>query len=183
MRHPYLFFSAADPAAYRERRKTDPAARARYEKATEKAEEYLAEPFVTWEYANGSETLHANFGGRHVHFGDRVYANFNLTLVDDTHIYVGDGTMFAPNVVVATAAHPILPSLRERGLQYNKPVRIGKNCWIGAGAILLPGVTVGENSVIGAGSVVTGSIPAHSLAAGNPCRVIRTLTEEDRMNG
>lgn len=124
--------------------------------------------------------LHANFGGRHVHFGDRVYANFNLTLVDDTHIYVGDGTMFAPNVVVATAAHPILPSLRERGLQYNKPVRIGKNCWIGAGAILLPGVTVGENSVIGAGSVVTRDVPANVVAAGNPCRVLREIGEHDR---
>ena len=76
--------------------------------------------------------LHANWGC-HTHFGNHVYANFNLTLVDDTHIYVGDYTMFGPNVVVASAGHPILPSLREKAYQYNFPVRIGKNCWIGAG--------------------------------------------------
>ena len=84
--------------------------------------------------------LHANWAGRHVHFGKGVYANFNLTLVDDAHIYVGDGTMFAPNVVVATAAHPIDPTLRAGAYQYNLEVHIGKNCWIGAGAVILPGV-------------------------------------------
>ena len=99
--------------------------------------------------------FYSNWGGRHVHFGRGVYANFNLTLVDDTHIYVGDYTMFGPNVTVATAGHPILPALREQGEQYNAPVRIGRNCWSGAGAILLPGVTIGDNTVIGAGSVVT----------------------------
>ncbi len=124
--------------------------------------------------------LHANFGGAHVHFGSFVYANFNLTLVDDTHIYVGDHTMFAPNVVVATAAHPILPELREKGYQYNRPVHIGKNCWIGAGAILLPGVTVGDNTVIGAGSVVTKDLPAGVVAVGNPCRVLREISDYDR---
>ncbi|MCD8126433.1 MAG: sugar O-acetyltransferase, partial [Clostridiales bacterium] len=79
--------------------------------------------------------LHANWGGHHVHFGRDVYANFNLTLVDDTHIYVGDCTMFGPNVTVATAGHPILPELREHGLQYNVPVHIGRNCWLGAGVV------------------------------------------------
>ena len=93
--------------------------------------------------------------GKFVHFGKNVYANFNLTLVDDTHIYVGDCTMFGPNVTVATAGHPILPQLRAQGYQYNASVHIGKNCWIGAGAILLPGVTLGDNVVVGAGSVVT----------------------------
>ena len=82
--------------------------------------------------------FHANWGGHHVHFGKGIYANFNLTLVDDTHIYVGDYTMFGPNVTVATAGHPILPELREQGYQYNAPVHIGKNCWIGAGAIIVP---------------------------------------------
>ncbi len=72
--------------------------------------------------------LHANWGGKHCHFGKSVYANFNLTLVDDTHIYVGDCTMFAPNVIVATAGHPILPELREKQYQFNMPVHIGKNC-------------------------------------------------------
>lgn len=124
--------------------------------------------------------LHANWGGRHVHFGKHVYANFHLTLVDDTDIYVGDDTMFGPNVTVATAGHPILPILREQVYQYNMPVFIGRNCWIGAGAILLPGVHIGDGTVIGAGSVVTKDIPANVVAVGNPCRVLRPIDERDR---
>lgn len=124
--------------------------------------------------------LRANWGGRHVHFGKNVYANFNLTLVDDTHIFVGDYTMIGPNVTIATGGHPILPELRERGLQYNMPVHIGKNCWLGAGVILVPGVTVGDNVVIGAGSVVTKDIPDNVVAVGTPCRVLRPVSERDR---
>lgn len=124
--------------------------------------------------------LRANFGGKHVHFGNDVYANFNLTLVDDTHIYVGDNTMFGPNVTVATAGHPIFPQLRRKAYQYNMPVHIGKNCWIGAGAIILPGVTIGDNTVIGAGSVVTRDIPSGVVAVGNPCRVMRPISNYDR---
>lgn len=124
--------------------------------------------------------LHANMGGHHVHFGKNIYANYNLTLVDDTHIYVGDYTMFGPNVTLATAGHPILPELRERGLQYNMPIHIGKNCWIGAGAIILPGITIGDNAVIGAGSVVTKDIPSDVVAVGNPCRVLREVNERDK---
>ncbi|MBQ7897624.1 MAG: sugar O-acetyltransferase [Clostridia bacterium] len=124
--------------------------------------------------------FHANFGGRHVHFGKNVYANFNLTLVDDTHIYVGDFTMFGPGVVVATAGHPILPALREKGYQYNASVTIGKNCWIGAGAVIVPGVTIGDNTVIGAGSVVTKDVPSNVVAVGNPCRVLREIGEKDK---
>ncbi|MBQ8967400.1 sugar O-acetyltransferase [Ruminococcus sp.] len=124
--------------------------------------------------------LHSNFGGKHCHFGKKIYANFNLTLVDDTHIYVGDYTMFAPNVVVASAGHPIDPDLRREGLQYNMPVHIGKNCWIGAGVLIMPGVTIGDNVVIGAGSVVTKDIPSNMLAFGNPCRVQRQIGEHDR---
>lgn len=124
--------------------------------------------------------LHANWGGKHVHFGKNVYANFGLTLVDDTHIYVGDYTMFAPNVVVATAGHPILPELREKAYQYNFSVHIGRNCWIGAGVLIMPGVTIGDNTVIGAGSVVTRDIPSNCVAYGNPCRVIREIGEHDR---
>ena len=124
--------------------------------------------------------LHANWGGKHVHFGDYVYANFGLTLVDDTHIYVGDNTMFAPNVTVATAGHPILPEIREKGYQFNMPIHIGKNCWIGAGSVILPGITIGDNSVIGAGSVVSKDIPANVVAVGNPCKVLREIGEKDR---
>lgn len=125
--------------------------------------------------------FHANFGGKHVHFGKNIYANFNLTMVDDGHIYVGDYTMFAPSVIVATAGHPILPELRETVYQYNMPVHIGKNCWIGAGAIILPGVTIGDQVVVGAGSVVTKDLPSNVVAVGNPCRVIREINEHDRV--
>ncbi|MGN0527915.1 MAG: sugar O-acetyltransferase [Eubacterium sp.] len=124
--------------------------------------------------------FHANFGGAHCHFGKYVYANFNLTMVDDTHIYVGDYTMFAPNVIVASAGHPILPQLREKAYQYNIPVKIGRNCWIGAGAVIVPGVTIGDNVVIGAGSVVTKDIPSNTVAVGNPCKVIREIGQRDR---
>lgn len=124
--------------------------------------------------------LHANWAGKHVHFGKGVYSNFNLTLVDDTDIYVGDFTMIAPNVTIVTGTHPILPKLRVHHYQYNLPVRIGKNCWIGAGAIILPGVTIGDNTIIGAGSVVTKDIPANVVAVGNPCRVMREIGERDR---
>lgn len=124
--------------------------------------------------------FHANWGGRFVHFGKNIYANFGLTLVDDTHIYVGDCCMFGPHVTVATAGHPVLPPLREQGLQYNAAVHIGRNCWFGAGALVMPGVTIGDNSVIGAGSVVTRDIPANVVAVGNPCRVLRPIGERDR---
>lgn len=124
--------------------------------------------------------LHSNWGGKHCHFGDCVYANFNLTLVDDTHIYIGSNTMLGPNVTIATAGHPILPELREQAYQFNAPVHIGKNCWLGAGVIVLPGITIGDNSVIGAGSVVTKDIPENVVAVGNPCRVLREIGEKDR---
>lgn len=125
--------------------------------------------------------FHSNWGGKHCHFGKNVYANFNLTVVDDTHVYVGDSTMFGPNVVLATAGHPILPELRENGAhQYNMPIYIGKNCWLGAGVIVMPGVHIGDNSVIGAGSIVTKDIPANVVAVGNPCRVMREIGERDK---
>ena len=124
--------------------------------------------------------LHANWGCYHVHFGSGIYCNFNLTLVDDTDIYVGDDCMIAPNVVIATSGHPILPILREHNYVYNLPVRIGKNVWIGSGVQILPGVTIGDNSVIGAGSVVTNNIPANVVAFGAPCRAIREIGEKDK---
>lgn len=124
--------------------------------------------------------FHSNFGGRHVHFGDGIYANFGLTCVDDTHIYVGSHTMFGPHVTLATAGHPIIPSLRVHGVQHNQPIRIGENCWIGAGVVVLPGITIGDNTVIGAGSVVTKDIPANVVAMGNPCKVYREIGEKDR---
>ncbi|MBQ4070816.1 MAG: sugar O-acetyltransferase [Clostridia bacterium] len=135
------------------------------------------------EFGEGSYVeipFHANFGGAHCHFGKYVYANFNLTCVDDTHIYVGDYTMIGPGVILATASHPILPELREKGYQYNMPIHIGRGCWLGAGVIVMPGVKVGDGTVIGAGSVVTHDIPAGVVAVGTPCRVLREIGERDR---
>ncbi|HGY9615311.1 sugar O-acetyltransferase [Vibrio harveyi] len=123
--------------------------------------------------------LRANWGC-HTHLGDNVYANFNLTLVDYTHIYIGDHVMIGPNVTIATAGHPIDPELRRDIAQFNIPVHIGNNVWIGANSVVLPGVTIGENSVIGAGSVVTKDIPANVVAVGNPCRVLREIGEHDK---
>ena len=147
----------------------------------EKREKLLKEMFA--EIGEGcyvEPPLHSNWGGHHVHFGKNVYANFNLTVVDDTHVNVGDYTMFGPNVVIATGGHPIEPTLRKEGYQYNMSVRIGKNCWIGAGCVIVPGVTIGDNVVIGAGSVVTKDIPSNVLAFGNPCRVHREVNDHDR---
>lgn len=124
--------------------------------------------------------LHANWGGRHVRMGDHVYANFNLTLVDDGPIEIGSNVMFGPNVVVATAGHPVLPQLRRVGAQFNLPVRIGDNVWVGAGVLITPGVSIGDNAVIGAGSVVTRDLPADVVALGSPCRVVREIGEHDR---
>lgn len=124
--------------------------------------------------------FYANWGGHHCHFGKMVYANYNLTCVDDTHIYIGDYTMIGPNVTIATAGHPILPELREKLYQYNMSVKIGRNCWIGAGVTIVPGVTIGDNTVIGAGSVVTKDIPANVVAVGNPCKVMRQINEHDK---
>ena len=147
----------------------------------EKKERYMKEVFAQC----GDDCFielpfRANWGGRHVHFGSGVYANSNLTLVDDGHIYVGDKVMFGPNVTVATAGHPVDAALRSRGLQYNRDVHIGENAWIGAGAVILPGVSIGKNAVIGAGSIVTRDIPDDVVAVGNPCRVLRAVSERDR---
>ena len=122
----------------------------------------------------------ANWGGRHIHFGKNVYCNFNFTAVDDSHIYVGSHTMIGPNVTIAAGGHPIMPELRLKAYQYNMPVHIGENCWIGAGTIIVPGVTIGDNTVIGAGSVVTKDIPANCVAVGCPCRILRQIGDKDR---
>ncbi len=146
----------------------------------EKRQKLLKEMFASiGENCYIEPPLRSNWGGKHVHFGNNVYANFNLTLVDDTHIFVGDYTLFGPNVTVATAGHPINAKLRQKAYQFNAPVTIGKNCWIGAGTIIVPGVTVGDNVVIGAGSVVTKDIPSNVVAVGNPCRVLREVGERD----
>lgn len=122
--------------------------------------------------------FYANWGCN-LHVGKNFYANFHLTVVDDTDIFIGDSVMIGPNVTIATAGHPIAPELREQVYQFNQPVRIGSRVWIGAGVVILPGVSVGDDSVIGAGSVVTKDIPAGVIAVGNPCRVLRPIGERD----
>lgn len=149
---------------------------------SEKRQAYLREVFAECgENCYLEPPLYANWGGHHVHLGSDVYANFNLTLVDDGHIFIGDKVMIGPNVTIATANHPIDPSLRARGLQYNKDVIIGENTWIGAGVTIVPGVKIGKNTVIGAGSVVTKDIPDHVVAFGNPCKVYREVSDRDRI--
>ncbi|MBO7703758.1 MAG: sugar O-acetyltransferase, partial [Solobacterium sp.] len=147
----------------------------------EKRQELLKQMFA--EIGEGcfiEPPLRANWSGKFVHLGNNVYANFNLTLVDDTEILIGDNTLLGPNVTIAVAGHPLDAKLRSRGWQYNLPVTIGKDCWLGAGVIVMPGVTIGDGTVIGAGSVVTKDIPSGVLAYGVPCRVIRELGVHDR---
>lgn len=122
--------------------------------------------------------LHANWG-KNTHLGNDVYANFNLTLVDDTDIYIGNNVLIGPNVIIDTGTHPVKPDIRKKQAQFNVPVYIGDNVWIGGGSIILPEVKVGKNSVIGAGSVVTKDIPENVVAVGNPCRVLREIGEKD----
>lgn len=149
----------------------------------DKKERYMKEVFAECGEGNYIELpFHANWGGHHVHFGSGIYANFNLTIVDDGHVYIGDKVMIGPNVSIITAAHPVEPELRAKALQYNRDVHIGENVWIGSGVQILPGVTIGKNAVIGAGSVVTKDVPENVIAVGNPCRVIRKITPSEPRN-
>lgn len=138
-------------------------------------------------FIQGPITFHY---GTHTHIGNRVFINFNFTVQDDAEVTIGDDCSFGPNVTIVTPVHPMLPDERKRikcadgqirRLCYAKSVKIGNDCWFGANVVVCPGVTVGENCVIGAGSVVTRDIPPNSFAAGNPCRVIREITEKDSM--
>jgi len=117
--------------------------------------------------------------GVNTHIGRNFYANFNLSVVDDGEVFIGDYVMIAPNVTISTTGHPVHPSFRDKGAQFSLPVHIGDHVWIGSNVVIMPGVTIGENSVIGAGSVVTHDIPANSVAVGVPCRVMRAITDED----
>ena len=161
-----------------------------YEDETEKRAEILGEmlgELGEGSFLQGPVTFHY---GQHTKIGKGVFINFNLTVQDDAEVVIDDGCDFGPNVTIVTPVHPMLADERkrmrtERGeetrLCYAKPVHVGKNCWICANTTILPGVTIGDDCVIGAGSIVTRDIPANSFAAGNPARVIRTLTEADSM--
>lgn len=118
--------------------------------------------------------------GTHIEVGKNFFANYNCTILDVGKVIIGDYCQLAPNVAIYTAGHPLHPDSRNSGYEYGIDVTIGDNCWIGGNSVICPGVHIGNNVVIGAGSVVTKDIPDWSLAAGNPCRVLRKITEEDR---
>lgn len=123
--------------------------------------------------------FHCDYGSN-IGVGERFYANYNLTILDVNKVKIGRCCFIAPNVTISTAGHPVHPETRNTGYEYGIEINIGDNVWIGAGAIVLPGVTIGSNSVIGAGSIVTKDIPESCIAAGNPARIIRQITENDR---
>lgn len=118
--------------------------------------------------------------GTHIRIGSNFFANYNCVLIDVAPIEIGDDCLFGPNVSIYTAGHPVHPDTRKSGYEYGKPVVIGSNVWVGGSVTILPGVRIGSNTVIGAGSVVTSDVPEMVVAAGNPCRVLRPITEEDR---
>ena len=118
--------------------------------------------------------------GYNIEIGENFFANMNCVILDGAKVSFGDNVFIAPNCGFYTAGHPLDAERRNQGLEYAYPITVGDNVWIGANVSVLPGVSIGDNSVIGAGSVVTRSIPANVLAAGNPCRVIREITDEDK---
>lgn len=161
-----------------------------YEHETEKRKAILAE--ILGELGEGSfiQGPICFHYGIHTKIGKNFFGNFNLTIQDDASVTIGDNCNFGPNVTIVTPVHPMIASerlamLNEKGekirLCYAKPVRIGNDCWFGANVVVCPGVTIGNGCVIGAGAVVTRDIPDNSFAAGNPCRVIREITEDDSM--
>ena len=121
--------------------------------------------------------------GFNIEVGKNFFANYNCTILDVARVIIGDNCQMAPNVAIYTAGHPLHPATRNTAYEYGVEVRIGHNVWIGGNTVICPGVTIGDNCVIGAGSVVTRDIPSWTLAAGNPCRVIRSITEDDREKG
>lgn len=123
--------------------------------------------------------LHCDYGSN-ISVGENFYANFNLTILDVAKVTIGDNCQIAPNVSIYTAGHPVHPDSRNSGYEYGIEIHIGDNVWIGGNSVILPGVHIGNNVVIGAGSVVTKDIPDNAIAVGNPCRVIRYITEADR---
>jgi len=133
----------------------------------------------TGERINVEQPFHCDYG-TNIEVGEDFFANYNLTILDVGKVTIGKCAQIAPNVSIYTAGHPIHPDSRNSGYEYGIAITIGDNVWIGGNSVILPGVTIGHNVVIGAGSVVTKDIPDNVIAAGNPCRVIREITEEDR---
>jgi len=119
--------------------------------------------------------------GYNIEIGENFYSNYNLIILDCAKVLIGDNVMIGPNVSIYTAGHPVHYEIRNQGYEYAFPVSIGNNVWIGGNAVINPGVSIGDNSVIGSGSVVTKDIPGNVIAAGNPCKVLRGINEEDKL--
>lgn len=188
-----LLFSPAEPWRKERKRKTHNLNldyNRLYEDQTEAREAILREILGELQegvFLQGPITFHY---GIHTKIGRGTFINFNFTCQDDTAVTIGEHCNFGPNVTIVTPLHPMLaaerrairvPDGRDLRLCWAKPVTVGNDCWLGANVVICPGVTIGDNCVIGAGSVVTRSIPANSFAAGNPCRVIRPLTDADSL--
>ena len=188
-----IVFSPADPelkAIKLKAHNLDTQYNATFEDEYEKREQILAE--LIGELGEGSRIqgpIQFHYGV-HTKIGKNFFANFNFSVQDDGEVIIGDDCNFGPNVTIVTPVHPMLPEERRAlyapdgspaHLCWAKPVRIGSDCWLGANVVVCPGVTIGEGCVIGAGAVVTRDIPPHSFAAGNPCRVIREITDADSM--
>lgn len=123
-----------------------------------------------------------HFGyGCNTYIGEHFYANYNFTVVDDIEVHIGDHVMMGPNVTLSVTGHPLYKDYRSEGAQFSLPIQIGNHVWIGANVVVLPGVKIGDNSVIGAGSVVTHNIPENSLAYGVPCRIVKEISEHDKV--
>lgn len=133
----------------------------------------------TGKYVNIEAPFHCDYG-YNIEVGENFFANYNFTVLDVGKVRIGANAQIAPNVSIYTAGHPIHPDSRNSGYEYGISITIGDNVWIGGNVCIMPGVTIGNNVVIGAGSVVTKDIPDNVIAAGNPCKIIRVITEEDR---
>ncbi len=168
-----LFYNASDPELLQERQQarrllwqynaTDPADEA---KRRELAQQLFGQ---TGEKLNIEPPFFCDYGCN-IFFGNNVFINFNCVILDCARVDIGDGTQIGPAVQIYTATHPLEPNARREGKEFAAPIKIGKNVWIGGGAIILPGITIGDNAVIGAGSVVTRDVKAFAVVAGNPAR-------------
>lgn len=188
-----IVFSPADPelkAIKLKAHNLDTQYNATFEDEYEKREQILAELIGELGESSRIQGPIQFHYGVHTKIGKNFFANFNFTVQDDGEVIIGDDCNFGPNVTIVTPVHPMLPEERRAlyapdgspaHLCWAKPVRIGSDCWLGANVVVCPGVTIGEGCVIGAGAVVTRDIPPHSFAAGNPCRVIREITDADSM--
>ncbi|MBR2524069.1 MAG: sugar O-acetyltransferase [Clostridiales bacterium] len=130
-------------------------------------------------WINIEQPFHCDYG-YNIEVGENFFANYNLVILDVARVRIGDNVQMGPNVAIYTAGHPIHPDSRNSGYEYGIDITIGDNVWIGGNTCIMPGVTIGRNAVIGAGSVVIKDIPDNAIAVGNPCRVVRFITEEDR---